>query len=111
MKPNGSMLGGAMRKMNFEPYARYFLKFLEGYKAEGVSIDAASPWQNESGRRGRKGAWPACLWAQEQEIDFVQNHLGPRCAKPGPRPKKKKKKSWGVPGRGGGGGGGGTPPI
>ena len=28
MKSNGSMLGGAMRKHNFEPYAHYFLKFL-----------------------------------------------------------------------------------
>jgi glucosylceramidase len=79
MKPNGSMLGGAMRKMNFEPYARYFLKFLEGYKAEGVSIDAVTV-QNEADAE-QEGHMPACLWAQEQEIDFVQNHLGPALRK------------------------------
>jgi len=33
MKPNKSMIGGAMRKTSFDPYARYFLKFLEAYKA------------------------------------------------------------------------------
>jgi glucosylceramidase len=81
MKPNGSMLGGAMRKLNFEPYARYFLKFLEGYKAEGVSIDAVTV-QNETDAE-QDGHMPACLWAQEQEIDFVQNHLGPALRKAG----------------------------
>ena len=49
MKPNNSMLGGAMRKTSFGPYAQYFLKFLEGYKAEGVTIDAVTV-QNENGR-------------------------------------------------------------
>ena len=81
MKPNGSMLGGAMSKLNFEPYARYFLKFLEGYKAEGVSIDAVTV-QNETDAE-QDGHMPACLWAQEQEIDFVQNHLGPALRKAG----------------------------
>ena len=36
MKANGSMLGGAMRRHSLEPYSRYFLKFLDAYKAEGV---------------------------------------------------------------------------
>jgi glucosylceramidase len=83
MKPNGSMLGGAMRKLNFEPYSRYFLKFLEGYKAEGVSIDAVTV-QNETDAE-QDGRMPACLWAQEQEIDFVQNHLGPALRNAGSR--------------------------
>ena len=40
MKPNNSMLGGAMRKTSLGPYALYFQKFLEGYKAE-------SYWQDD----------------------------------------------------------------
>jgi len=75
MKSNGSMLGGAMRKHSFEPYARYFLKFLDGYKAEGVPIDAVTV-QNEVDA-DQDGRMPACLWGQEYEIDFVQNFLGP----------------------------------
>ena len=75
MKPNGSLLGGCMRKLSFEPYAHYFLKFLNGYKAEGVAIDAVTV-QNEVDAE-QEGRMPACLWAQEQEIDFVKSHLGP----------------------------------
>lgn len=81
MKPNGSMLGGAMRKLNFGPYAQYFLKFLEGYKSEGVAIDAVTV-QNEVDAE-QEGRMPACLWAQEQEIEFVKNHLGPALRKSG----------------------------
>jgi glucosylceramidase len=75
MKPNNSMLGGAMRKTSFGPYAKYFLKFLDGYKSEGVAIDAVTV-QNESDAE-QEGNMPACLWAQEAEMDFVKNHLGP----------------------------------
>jgi glucosylceramidase len=81
MKPNNSMLGGAMRKASFEPYARYFLKFLEGYKAEGVSIDAVTV-QNETDAE-QEGQMPACLWAQEQEIEYVKSYLGPALRKAG----------------------------
>jgi glucosylceramidase len=75
------MLGGGMRKLSFAPYARYFLKFLEGYQAEGVSIDAVTV-QNEVDAE-QEGRMPACLWAQEEEIEFVKNHLGPALRKAG----------------------------
>ena len=75
MKPNKSMLGGAMRKTSFPAYARYFRKFLEGYKAEGVLIDAVTV-QNETDAE-QEGNMPACLWAQEQEMEFAAKHLAP----------------------------------
>ena len=81
MKSNGSMLGGAMRKHSFGPYARYFLKFLEAYKAEGVGIDAVTV-QNEVDT-DQDGNMPACLWGQEYETEFVENHLGPVLRKAG----------------------------
>ena len=81
MKPNNSMLGGAMRKQSFEPYAKYFLKFLESYKAEGVAINAVTV-QNETDAE-QEGRMSACLWAQEQEIEFVKSHLGPAIRKAG----------------------------
>ena len=81
MKPNKSMIGGAMRKTSFDPYARYFLKFLEGYKAEGVPIDAVTV-QNETDAE-QEGNMPACLWAQEQEMQFVAQYLGPALRKSG----------------------------
>jgi glucosylceramidase len=81
MKPNNSMLGGAMRKQSFDPYARYFVKFLEAYKAEGVAIDAVTV-QNETDAE-QEGHMSACLWSQEQEIQFVKSHLGPALRKAG----------------------------
>jgi len=81
MKPNHSMLGGAMRKQSFDPYARYFVKFLEGYKAEGVAIDAVTV-QNETDAE-QEGRMPACLWAQEQEMEFAGKFLTPAIRKAG----------------------------
>jgi glucosylceramidase len=79
MKPNNSMLGGAMRKTNLAPYAQYFVKFLDGYKAEGVAIDAVTV-QNEVDAE-QEGHMSACVWAQEAEIEFVGKHLGPALRK------------------------------
>ena len=81
MKPNNSMLGGAMRKQSFAPYANYFVKFLESYKAEGVVIDAVTV-QNEVDAE-QEGHMTACLWAQEAEMEFVKGHLGPALRKAG----------------------------
>lgn len=76
MKASGTILGGNMRKHSYEPYARYFLKFLEAYKADGVSIDAVTV-QNEVDA-DQDGRMPACEWGQEYEIEFVKGHLGPK---------------------------------
>lgn len=79
MKANGSMLGGCMQRKNLAAYANYFVKFLQAYAAEGVAVNAVSP-QNEVDAE-QDGRMPACLWAQEQEMEFVSRHLGPLLAK------------------------------
>ena len=75
MKWNHSMLGGSMNRKYLDAYARYFVKFLQAYAAEGVPIQAVTS-QNEVDT-DQNGAMPACVWAQEAEIDFVGDHLGP----------------------------------
>ena len=75
MKANGSMLGGSMREKYMPSYAQYFLKFLQGYAAEGVSVQAVTI-QNEVDT-DQDGRMPACLWGQEYEVAFVAKHLGP----------------------------------
>ena len=75
MKANGSMLGGSMRKKYFASYAKYFVKFLRAYAAEGVPIQAITS-QNEVDT-DQDGRMPACLWGQEYEVEFVAQHLGP----------------------------------
>jgi glucosylceramidase len=81
MKAGGSMLGGSMRQHYFAPYAKYFLKFLQSYAAEGVPIQAVTV-QNEVDT-DQDGRMPACSWPQEYEIGFVKNHLGPILQKNG----------------------------
>ncbi|HEY6301931.1 MAG TPA: glycoside hydrolase family 30 beta sandwich domain-containing protein [Terriglobales bacterium] len=75
MKFNGTMLGGAMRRHYLPVYAQYYLKFLQGYATEGVTVQALTA-QNEVDT-DQDGRMPACIWPQEYEIEFVRDHLGP----------------------------------
>ena len=75
MKVGGSLLGGSMRKKYFAPYADYFVKFLQGYAAEGVKINAVTI-QNEVDT-DQDSRMPAALWGQEYEIEFIKKFLGP----------------------------------
>ncbi|MBZ5527568.1 MAG: glycosyl hydrolase [Acidobacteriia bacterium] len=75
MKANGSMLGGSMRPKYLPSYANYFLKFLQGYEAEGVPVQAVTV-QNEVDT-DQDGRMPACIWPQESEAKFVSEYLGP----------------------------------
>jgi glucosylceramidase len=78
MKFNGTMLGGSMRNYYLPVYAEYYRKFLEGYAAEGVPVQAVTT-QNEVDT-DQDGKMPACIWPQEYEIQFVRDHLGPLLA-------------------------------
>ena len=85
MKAGNSLLGGSMRKQYFAAYARYFVKFLESYRAEGVTIDAVTT-QNETDT-DQDGRMPATLWGQEYEAGFVKEFLGPALRKASPATK------------------------
>jgi glucosylceramidase len=75
MKWNNSMLGGSMSRQYLAAYAQYFLKFIQGYAAEGVEIHAITV-QNEIDT-DQHGQMPACTWSQECETEFIVDHLGP----------------------------------
>lgn len=75
MKLTKSMLGGCMRRSNYAVYAQYLLKYLQAYAAEGVQINSITS-QNEVDT-DQDGHMPQCMWAQEDEINFVGKHLGP----------------------------------
>jgi len=81
MKAGGSMLGGSMRQKYLEPYALYFVKFLQAYSAAGVPIQAITV-QNETDT-DQDGRMPACSWPQECEMGFVKANLGPALEKNG----------------------------
>ncbi|MBI4893130.1 MAG: glycosyl hydrolase [Acidobacteria bacterium] len=75
MKANGSMLGGCIQPRHFAVYAKYFSRFLDAYAAAGVPVNAVTI-QNEVDTE-QDGRMPSCLWAQEYEMGFVADHLGP----------------------------------
>ena len=73
MKDNGSSKGGRLQTQYYESYAKYFVKYIQQMKAEGITIDAITP-QNEPLHPGNN---PSLLMLAEQERDFIKNNLGP----------------------------------
>lgn len=73
MKSNGSSIGGNLKPQYFDAYARYFVKYIEAYRALGIDIDAVTP-QNEPQHGGNN---PSMVMSAFQQADFIKNHLGP----------------------------------
>ncbi|MBD2714892.1 glucosylceramidase [Hymenobacter sp. BT646] len=73
MKTNNSSKGGSLKPEFYDAYARYFVKYIQGMKAQGVRIDAITV-QNEPLHPGNN---PSLLMLAEQQAEFVKLHLGP----------------------------------
>ncbi len=74
MKTNNNMLkGGKLKPEFFQPWANYYVKFIEAYEAEGVPIWGLTI-QNEPMAVQR---WESCIYTAEEERDFLKNYLGP----------------------------------
>ncbi|MEG2064484.1 MAG: glycoside hydrolase family 30 beta sandwich domain-containing protein [Alistipes sp.] len=57
-----------------EAYARYFSKFIQAYRAEGISVFAVAP-QNEF---NSCQIFPSCTWTARGLNEFVGKYLGPQ---------------------------------
>ena len=85
MKSNGKMTnGGSLLPEYKEAWAQYFVKFIQAYEKEGLSIWGITV-QNEPMAVQR---WESCIYTAEQERDFLRDHLGPTLAKAGLGDKK-----------------------
>lgn len=73
MKDNGSFIGGSLQPQYYNVYARYFVKYLQQMKANGISIDAVTP-QNEPLNPANN---PSLSMAADEETNFIKNSLGP----------------------------------
>ncbi|MFT4113179.1 glycoside hydrolase family 30 protein [Silvibacterium sp.] len=62
----------------FDAYARYFGKFIDGYRAQGIEIETVMP-QNEF---NSAQPFPSCTWTPEGLARFIC-HLGPEMQKRG----------------------------
>ncbi len=75
MKDNKAYVGGKLLPKYYDAYALFFDKYLEAYKAEGITIWGVTP-VNEP--HGNGNNWESMHFSPEEETDFVQNHLGPK---------------------------------
>lgn len=74
MKDNNDMLHGGKLKPEFrQAWANYYPKFIKAYEREGVPVWGVSI-QNEPMATQK---WESCIFTDEEERDFLKNHLGP----------------------------------
>ena len=66
-----------MKPEYLDAYARYFGKFVDAYRAEGVNIQVVMP-QNEP---NSAQPYPSCCWLSHDLNIFVGQYLGPEMAK------------------------------
>ena len=73
MKSNRKSIGGSLKPEFYGAYAKYFVKYIQGMKAEGIRIDAITV-QNEPLHPGNN---PSLLMQAPEQAKFIRNHLGP----------------------------------
>ncbi|MDN3581686.1 glycoside hydrolase family 30 protein [Mucilaginibacter flavus] len=66
--------GGSLNTAYYDTYAKYFVKYIQAMKAQGITIDAVTP-QNEPLNAYNN---PAMTMQSNEEADFVKNNLGPQ---------------------------------
>jgi glucosylceramidase len=74
MKTSGSLIKGSLNPDFYQAYADYFTKFVQAYKAEGLSIDAITP-QNEP--HFEPDGYPGMKMEPADQAIFIKSHLGP----------------------------------
>ncbi|WP_372757129.1 glycoside hydrolase family 30 beta sandwich domain-containing protein [Mariniflexile sp.] len=73
MKTNKNSIGGSLKPEYFATYANYFVKYIQAYKAEGITIDAITI-QNEPYHDGNN---PSMYMEPTDQALFIKAHLGP----------------------------------
>lgn len=73
MKDNNSSVGGSLQTQYYDVYAKYFVKYIQQMRANGIAIDAVTP-QNEPLNPGNN---PSLVMTAHEETNFIKNNLGP----------------------------------
>ena len=73
MKTNYNSKGGSLKPEFYDAYANYFVKYIQGMAAEGITIDAITI-QNEPLHPGNN---PSLLMLPEEQATFISQSLGP----------------------------------
>jgi glucosylceramidase len=83
MKTNDDVKGGELKPEYYGAFAKYFVKYVEAMRAEGIAIDAITI-ENEP--LNPKNTPSMVMFAQQQDA-FIAKDLGPAFAKAGIRTK------------------------
>lgn len=83
MKTNNDVKGGKLKTEYYAAFAKYFVNYVEGMRAEGITIDAITV-ENEP--LNPKNTPSMVMFAQEQD-SFIAKNLGPAFEKAGIRTK------------------------
>ena len=75
MQTSGMRISGNLKDEFMPALANYFVKYVQGYAARGIAIDAVSP-QNET-MYDTEGQYPCCTYPAAQEGAFIRDHLAP----------------------------------
>jgi glucosylceramidase len=73
MKTNNNSIGGSLKPEFYNAYARYFVKYIQEMKREGIRIDAITI-QNEPLHPGNN---PSLLMLPDEQTAFIKQSLGP----------------------------------
>ena len=73
MKDSASTVGGSLLPMYYNAYAKYFVKYIQQMKSQGITIDAVTP-QNEPLNPGNN---PSLYMVATDQATFIKNNLGP----------------------------------
>lgn len=73
MKDNNSFKGGSLKPEWYGSYAKYFIKYINAMKAEGLTIDAITI-QNEPLHPGNV---PSMYMEAQDQANFIKTALGP----------------------------------
>jgi O-Glycosyl hydrolase len=79
MKTNGKVKGGSLKEECYDVYARYFIKYIQAMKKEGITIDAITI-QNEPLNTNNT---PSLGMTAQEQANFIKNNLGPALEKAG----------------------------
>jgi glucosylceramidase len=71
---NSGFTGGSLNTSYYDTYAKYFVKYIQAMKAQGIIIDAITP-QNEPLNPNNN---PSMVMQAAEEADFIKNNLGPQ---------------------------------
>lgn len=73
MKTEKNVRGGQLMKEYYETYARYFVKYIQAMKEEGIPVHAVTVQNEPLNSRNT----PSMFWMPEQQAEFIGKYLGP----------------------------------